>query len=225
MMTDSSAKPLFAFASAIEFSRLFPSIPVPENTAILLPSKKAYAAVLGVGLLEFSVNLSALLSASIKAASPFSMVVLVGICGAYKNRGINICDVVRVDSEMVGDVGVEEADGTFLPWGRVGGGSIKTYEGSAIDDAPAFIKKLKGVSGLSVNCCTGTEAMAESRSVLFDCDVESMEGAAALAVCNAFKVSCYEIRAVSNFVGKRQKSSWKIAEALLSLKNAVFDKL
>lgn len=212
--------PLIAFASSIEFSRLFPSVAVPLGRPELLPGGKAYVAVLGVGLLEMSANLAAMLH-----RQKFSYVALVGICGAFENRGLDICDVVRVDSEMVGDMGVEESDGTFLPWGRLGGGTPKLYEAPTLECAPDFIKSLKGVSGLSVNCCTGTAALAETRAILFDCDVESMEGASVLAVCSAFGVPGYEIRAVSNFVGVRNKAAWKIPEALLALKNAVFDKL
>lgn len=212
--------PLFVFPSSLEFARLFPSVEAPYGKAILLPGKNAYAAVLGVGLLEIASNLSALLH-----HQNFACVILVGICGAYKNHGIDICDVVRIDSEMVGDIGVEEADGAFIPWGRLGGGTPKSYEGASLEFAPEYVKTLKSATGLSVNCCTGTDSLAETRSVLFDCDVESMEGAAVLAICKGFGVPGYEVRAVSNFVGKRQKSSWKIAEALLALKNAVFDKL
>lgn len=220
MGIQNSALPLYVFASSIEFSRLFPSMPVPDGRAALLPQGNAYVAVIGVGLLESAVNLAAILT-----TQEFSCVVLIGICGAYKNHGLDICDVVRVDSEIVGDVGVQERDGTFLPWSRVGGGSLKVYNAASVETAPANIRDLKSATGVSVNCCTGTDELAEMRNLLFDCDVESMEGASVLAVCKAFGVLGYEVRAVSNFVGERKKSSWKIAEALLALKNTVFDKL
>jgi futalosine hydrolase len=208
--------PLIAFASTVEFSRLFPSIETPGSSAVLLPNAKAYVAVLGVGLLEFSTNLSAIL-----AKQKFSMVLQVGIGGAFKNRGISIGDVVCIDTEYVGDLGVEDKDGSFLPWARIGGGSPQLYSGASLENAPKWLQALKRASGITVNCCTGTEELAEIRQLLFDADVESMEGAAGFAVCKAFDIPCYEIRAISNYVSTRKKSLWKISEALLALKNVL----
>lgn len=59
--------------------------------------------------------------------------------------------------------------------------------------------------------------MAKERVENFNVDVESMEGAACFSICHAFGVPCYEIRAVSNFASTRDKSTWRISDALASL--------
>lgn len=215
---------LFAFASTLEFSKMFPEVAVPENPQSI--TDKVFplaigcrplgcAAILGVGLVEFSANLSALLSQKEKLG--FTSVVLVGVCGAFKDSHLQLGDVVRVDTEVVGDLGVEECDGTFKPWAEISG-EVKAYNAAEASGAPLWIRNLRGASGISVNCCTGTDATALSRAHLFNCDVESMEGAACFAICEAFAVPAYEIRAVSNFVGNRDKSSWRITEALENLR-------
>lgn len=208
--------PLFAFASEVEFSRLFPAVKISGAAAFPVAEGRAHVAVLGVGILEFSANLAKLLS-----SGTFSAVYLFGICGAYKNRGIELGEVLRVDSEVVGDLGVEERDGAFTPWSRVGGGTPKAYLAAPPEDAPEWLRTLRLATGVTVNCCTGTEALAKTRSLLFDADVESMEGAAAFAVAAAFNIPAYQIRAVSNFVGTRNKPSWKISAALLALKQVL----
>lgn len=208
--------PLFAFASEVEFSRLFPSVKVPFAEAFPVAEGRAHVAVLGVGILEFSANLARLLG-----SGKFSAVYLFGICGAYKNRGLELGEVLRVDSETVGDLGVEERDGAFTPWSRVGGGTPKVYLAAPVEGAPEWLRHLKPATGLTVNCCTGTEALAKTRSLLFDADVESMEGAAAFAISAAFGIPAYQVRAVSNFVGTRNKPSWKISAALLALKQVL----
>ena len=227
--------PLFAFASSLELFGTFPECKdfVQNNIRlgeiIELPEGRGFAVVLGVGLLEFSTNLSVLLS-RFAYEGPFTHVVLAGICGAYPGRGLNIGDVVRVDSEKVGDLGVVERDGSFTPWhkvcstsanGSVAQASAQVYESSSLRGVPAWLSKLKPVSGLSVNCCTGTASMAADRVRNFNVDVESMEGAACFSVCHAFCIPCYEIRAVSNFATTRDKSAWRIKEALDRLRMAI----
>lgn len=226
--------PLFAFASNLEFFGVFPECKsfVQNNIRlgeiVELPEGRGFAVVLGVGLLEFATNLSVLLS-RFAAEGPFTHVVLVGICGAYPGRGLNVGNVVRVDSEVVGDLGVVESDGSFTPWHKVcatsANGSVpqtsaQVYESSSLRGVPAWLSNLKPVAGLSVNCCTGTASMAKERVENFNVDVESMEGAACFSICHAFGVPCYEIRAVSNFATTRDKSTWRIKDALSALRAA-----
>ena len=229
--------PLFAFASNAEFFGVFPECKtfvqknIRKGEIIELPDDRGFAVVLGVGLLEFATNLAILLS-RFSMEGPFTHVVLTGICGAYPGRGLNVGDVVRVDSEKVGDLGVVERDGSFTPWHKVGNGGVENsavsspafaqvYESSPLRGVPAWLAGLKSVSGLSVNCCTGTAAMAAERVQNFDVDVESMEGAACFSICAAFGMPCYEIRAVSNLATDRDKSTWRISDALEKLKNIV----
>ena len=219
--------PLFAFASNVELFGTFPECKAFVQNSIRLgeiielPDDQGFAVVLGVGILDFSTNLSVLLS-RFAAEGPFTHVVLAGICGAYPGRGLNVGDVVRVESERVGDLGVVERDGSFTPWNSVVGASVQVYESSPLrGGVPASLERLKAVSGLTVNCCTGTSAMATERVQNFDVDVESMEGAACFSVCRAFGMPCLEIRAVSNFASDRDKASWRISEALAALQSLV----
>ncbi|SHK75246.1 futalosine hydrolase [Fibrobacter sp. UWB12] len=226
--------PLFAFASNVEFFGTFPECQnfVQKNIRlgeiVELPDGRGFAVVLGVGSLQFSTNLAVLLS-RFAAEGPFTHVVQAGICGAYPGRGLNIGDVVRVDSERVGDLGVVERDGTFVPWHKVCNDSENAqnsisalvYESSSLRGVPDGLAKLKSVAGLTVNCCTGTAAMASERVENFNVDVESMEGAACFSICHAFGMPCLEIRAVSNFATDRDKSTWRIPDALSALRTVL----
>jgi len=214
--------PLFAFASNVELFGTFPECKTFVQNSIRLgeiielPDNRGFAVVLGVGILDFSTNLSVLLS-RFAVEGPFTHVILAGICGAYPGRGLNVGDVVRVESERVGDLGVVERNGSFTPWNNVLGAPVQVYESSPLRGVPASLGRLKAVSGLTVNCCTGTSAMAAERVQNFDVDVESMEGAACFSICRAFGMPCLEIRAVSNLAADRDKSTWRIKEALEAL--------
>ena len=217
-MADSLGITLYAFATLTEARGVFPELNAASgctaNKVIPLASRDKFVAVLGVGSLEFSANLSAVLLDFQKKEIPVSSVIALGICGAYPQSGIQVGEVVRIFSETVGDLGFNEADESFVPWSNA-----PTYTGDeALLDRFPGLAKLPAVRGLTVNCCTGSYNMAEQRVNNFACQVESMEGAAALAICKAFQVPVLEIRAVSNIASTRDKSAWRITEALEKLR-------
>lgn len=210
---------LITFASEVEFSNLYPNINFESaDRTIVSIGKNTFVSVLGVGLVNYGANLSRIL-----AENRFDSVVLLGICGAYPESGLSIGEMVRIDTETVGDFGVQEWDGSFVPWRAINNSPSDFYSASPLDRAPQIIQKLKGVSGLSVNCCTGTESMASMRYHLFGADVESMEGAAGFAVCNALKTPVYEVRVVSNIASTRDLTRWEVASALKILKKQFLD--
>lgn len=185
-----------------------------------LPLGKGFdVCICGVGILEFSVNLSYQLS-----QKKYDRVVLVGICGAYPGKDLDIGEVVRVDTEIVGDMGVQDRDGHFVPWGDVSGEN-RIYKGESARTLPLQLACIRSVTGVTVNCCTGTAYLAQRRSSLFNADVETMEGAACFAVCKRFGVTAYQFRAISNLATDRDPSTWKVEESLAALKEFVLDEL
>jgi len=96
------------------------------------------------------------------------------------------------------------------------------------------INALKKVSGITVNKVHGNERSIEkllqqpqttnlghtvpivigrSRSA----QTESMEGAAFSYTCMMLNIRHFQIRAISNYIEKRNRSSWKIEDALKNL--------
>jgi futalosine hydrolase len=211
---------LIVIASEVEFSGLFPHIPISSvNNSVFSINGKTSVSVLGIGLVNFGAHLARIL-----AEKHFETVILTGICGAYPQSGLAVGDVVRVDTEKTGDWGVQEKDGSFIPWTSINNGGKSVYSAASPDTAPGILRSFRGVSGLSVNCSTGTEATAMMRYHLFGADVESMEGAAGFAVCNAFNIPVFEIRAVSNIATTRNTASWHVAQALDALKKQFLDR-
>ena len=49
--------------------------------------------------------------------------------------------------------------------------------------------------------------------------LESMEGAAFFYACEEYKLPCLQIRAVSNYVEKRNRANWDIPLAIKNLNN------
>lgn len=210
---------LFAFATPAEFTSFFPEYADSANEITLdklikLSENRGYACILGMGILNFATNLTYLLASVKQQKIQISGVLILGVCGAYPDRGINVLDVVRVDSECVGDMGYQEKDGTFSPF-------PSSVRATAVEHAPVHLQKLKSAVGLTVNCCTGTEELGRMRAKMFDADIENMEGAAGIAACMAHNTPVFEIRAVSNMATTRDRASWKFNEALAALKKCV----
>jgi futalosine hydrolase len=84
---------------------------------------------------------------------------------------------------------------------------------------------LRKVRGITTNKSHGrTDSIAELKSK-FSGQVESMEGAVVFYVCNWMGVSCFQIRAISNFVEPRDSAKWNIPLALEKLNEAVLNVL
>ena len=214
--------PLYVFATLKEFRGFFPDSDVAKKDFVSpgevfeLPENHGFGCILGIGILHYSIGLLNILKFCRSQKLDFGYVVVVGICGAFPGRGLHIGDVVRIDSDIEGDLGYQEKDGSFERFSCYG------YEqASSVESAPAVIQNLKSVKGITVNCCTGTAALAARRIDLYDADVESMEGAAGIAVCNSFGVKVYQVRAVSNMATDRDRDSWKIDEALEALRKTL----
>jgi futalosine hydrolase len=75
------------------------------------------------------------------------------------------------------------------------------------------LNSLRKVNGITVNTVHGSEDSIKEVKDEFDPAVETMEGAAFLRCCETFK-SYYQLRAVSNYVEKRDRSKWDIPLAI-----------
>ena len=211
---------LFAFATPIEFASCFPEYAdsadeITSDKLIELSENRGYACILGMGILSFSTNLTYLIGTAKQQGIHFSAVYILGVCGAYPGRGINVLDVVRVDSECVGDMGYQEKDGSFYPF-------PSSVRATAAEHAPAHVQKLKSAVGVTVNCCTGTEEQGLLRARMFNADIENMEGAAGISACIAYGLPVFEIRVVCNMASTRDRISLKFNEALSALRKVLF---
>ncbi len=76
---------------------------------------------------------------------------------------------------------------------------------------------LAKATGITINKITDDATTIEMMNRKFNADVESMEGAAFHYVCLQQNISFLQIRSISNYVGERDKSKWKIKEAIINL--------
>ncbi len=149
----------------------------------------------------------------------YDLVIQGGIGGSY-NRNMTIGDVVAVATERFGDLGAEDHDNYLDIFDM---GLIKPDEKPFSEGwLPAHEKILAKtgllkVKGLTVNTVSGNVETVKKLEQRYNCDIESMEGAAFHYVCLQEKVPFVQLRAISNYVEARDKSKWNIPLAVRNL--------
>ena len=148
----------------------------------------------------------------------YDFAVNLGVCGSFVSEH-RVGDVIRVHKDRFADWGAHEQNG-FVDVFEMGlenpdkfpfdGGWIYEQPHQAV--SPTHIPQ---VEAFTVN--TVRETGLELSKHKFSAAVESMEGAAFFFVCRQFNLPCLQLRAVSNTVGERDKSKWKMRDALQNL--------
>ncbi|SDI97001.1 futalosine hydrolase [Frankineae bacterium MT45] len=150
---------------------------------------------------------------------PFDLVLSVGIAGGFD---VAPGRVVSASQIVFADLGAETPE--FQSASALGFGQ-ETYP--VTPDLAGELARRTGArlgSILTVATVTGTLATATTRHARHpDAVAEAMEGAGVAAAALAAGTPFGELRAISNPVGPRDRSSWKIPQALDALAAAVRD--
>ncbi|GDX52042.1 Futalosine hydrolase [Bacteroidota bacterium] len=169
--------------------------------------------ITGVGMVAATFHLTKFLSAN----HSYDLAINAGIAGAFSSD-MKIGDVVNVIDEMFGDIGAEDGEDfiSILELGFVKENEFPFLNGKLKSEF-ANDNELKKVSGLTVNTSHGNTSSIEKVKKKFNADVESMEGAAFAFCCAQFKIQWIEIRSISNYIERRDKSKWNIPVAINNL--------
>lgn len=149
-----------------------------------------------------------------------------GLAGTFTSELSN-GQVVLVRADMFGDLGAEESSGFTDVF------DLKLIH----DNEHPFTDKqlinpylnnwknmdLNLVYGVTVNEISTRESRITLLQTKYRCQVESMEGAAFHYVCLQENTPFLQLRAISNLVGERDKSKWKMKEAIGNLNNSLVE--
>lgn len=145
------------------------------------------------------------------ATNQYDLAINLGIAGSF-DRSVALGDVVEVTEDTLAELGAED-DEDFITIDKLGFGesSFKsTYE------LPAHFN-LKKTNAITVNTVHGNETSISKLSSRINAQIESMEGAAFFYACRQMGMPCIQIRAVSNYVEKRNRDGWQIGLAIKNL--------
>lgn len=147
-----------------------------------------------------------------------------GICGAF-NRNLKIGAVVQIISETYGDFGVEndEEFQDFFDLGFIDKKEDAFQYGLCTPILSEFQQKinLPEATSITVNKVHGNEKTIKIIQEKYHADTENMEGLAFYYVLKMINVPGIEIRAISNYVEKRNKENWNIKDAVENLNKEI----
>lgn len=199
--TQFEVKPLLDF---LEISEPLPGL----NMAKQLENHDVQVLITGVGM----VNTAFMMGRYIN--SLFDLVINVGICGSF-DKNLELGQLVNVTEDVLSEMGAENGD------------EFMTYDQLHLPGKVSFlanqqtsyitIDALKKVKGITVNTVHGNDISIEKVKQLFHPDVESMEGAAFFASCKRAGGDFIQVRAISNYVEKRDKRKWQMPLAIQNL--------
>ena len=148
-------------------------------------------------------------------------VVVCGIGGAYPGSRLAVGDVAWAESECYGDLGAASPEG-FLDMKAMGfpviAGEQPVYNVLPLQLGPANASRVRFVT---VNTCTGSDASAAELVARTNGAVENMEGAAIAHVARLYGIPCGEVRGISNPVGNRDRSVWRVKDAALAAQHTL----
>jgi futalosine hydrolase len=169
-------------------------------------------AITGVGLLSTLLKLTT----EVNQHNP-DIVVQLGIAGTFQDKN-SIGTATVVKSESIPEMGVWE-DNLYqdvFDMGLIPENTFPYQNKQLINPHENLIRAcgLPEVNAISVNRITTTVTDIMLYSNNYKADIESMEGAALHYFCILNAIPFIQIRGISNLVGERNKSNWKIKASM-----------
>lgn len=195
-----------------------------ERDAVLagLPSGHPGITVIaaGVGPAAAAAGTARALALAEASGHPYRTVISAGVAGGFPGRAAVGATVLASRSRQA-DLGADSPDG-FLPLERLGLGS------AAVAADPVVLAALRvalpdAITGevLTVATVTGTAERAAALASAHPAAVaEAMEGYGVACAAAAAGTAFGELRIISNPIGPRDRSAWRLTEALAGLTTA-----
>jgi futalosine hydrolase len=145
------------------------------------------------------------------------MIINVGIAGCYDKK-IELGYVVAVKKDIVADMGVmENGQWNDMFDMKMVKPNEHPYKNKGLTNTNVELLKrttLLQVNAITVNQISTNKKMIDAFLQKYKPSIETMEGAAVHFVAQQFNVPFVQVRGISNYIGERNKTKWKIKEAI-----------
>jgi len=177
----------------------------------------------GIGLLASSVSLMKMF-----VQETPSLIIQVGIAGCFDKK-VPLGKVFAVKDDFAGDIGVVEnkvwKDLFDLKLDKP---NDAPYEKKSLPNpwlSQYNLLKLPTKKGVTVNTISTDKNKIDLYSGRYKATLESMEGAALHYMGRDLNIPFIQIRALSNYVGERNKAKWNMQEAIYNLNETLLQYL
>ena len=177
----------------------------------------------GIGLLASSVSLMKMF-----VQETPSLIIQVGIAGCFDKK-VPLGKVFAVKDDFAGDIGVmENKNWKDLFDLKLDKANDAPYEKKSLPNpwlSQYNLLKLPTKKGVTVNTISTDKNKIDLYSGRYKATLESMEGAALHYMGRDLNIPFIQIRAVSNYVGERNKAKWNMQEAIYNLNETLLQYL
>lgn len=177
----------------------------------------------GIGLLASSVSLMKMF-----VQETPSLIIQVGIAGCFDKK-VPLGKVFAVKDDFAGDIGViENKVWKDLFDLKLDKANDAPYEKKSLPNpwlSQYNLLKLPTKKGVTVNTISTDKNKIDLYSGRYKATLESMEGAALHYMGRDLNIPFIQIRAVSNYVGERNKAKWNMQEAIYNLNETLLQYL
>ncbi len=175
----------------------------------------------GIGMLASSVSIMKMFTQE----TP-TLIIQVGIAGCFDKK-IPFGKVFAVKDDFAGDIGVMEnkvwKDLFDMKFDKP---NDAPYEKKSLPNPwlnQFNVLNLPTKKAVTVNTISTEKSKIELYSGRYKAILESMEGASLHYIGRDLTIPFIQIRAVSNYVGERNKSKWKMQEAIYNLNETLLE--
>ena len=147
----------------------------------------------------------------------YDFVIQAGIAGTFKNS-FPLGETFFIKSDVFADLGIYENESFFTLFEKsFADPNNVPYKNGWLENSIKNTFNVSIAKSITVNTVTDNLLQTNMFTQKYDPDLESMEGAAFHYVCIQENVPFLQLRSVSNFVGERIKTNWKIKESVENL--------
>lgn len=149
----------------------------------------------------------------------YDYIIQAGIAGSFSHN-IALGKVVLVEQDAFADLGMEEKGNlkSIFDTGFANKDDFPFTNGWLVNSTGALLKSgLSKVKAVTVNKVSDSELQKQQLISNFNAAIESMEGAGLHYVCLQEGIPFIQVRSISNHVGERDKTKWKIKDAIENL--------
>lgn len=151
----------------------------------------------------------------------YDCIIQAGIAGSF-TTDIALGETLLVKKDCFADLGFFENSSftSLFDAGFLNKNDTPYRDGWLVNDSGLLSRfSLPKYTGITVNMVTAQKMLINEYIKHFEPAVETMEGAALHYVCLMERIPFLQLRTISNLAGERDKSKWKIPEAVHNLNN------
>ena len=207
---------MYILLTAATSFEIYPTLALLEKSEFNFNDHEIEVLITGIG----QAAATYLLTYNLQNKRP-DLVIQAGIAGSFTNE-LLLGQTVFIKQDAFGDLGMEEKEifTSVFDAGFANKNNPPFTDGwlinehSLLDNAPLQI-----VKAVTVNKVSDSLVQKQQLINCFAPQIETMEGAALHYVCLQENVPFIQIRSISNEVGERDKTKWKMKEAIENLNN------